>query len=181
MNKNTKILLIVSIVIFILAIGIFAILTISSNSSSNTASTQNNQTNTTEPEEFIITDNEGNELQINEDTELGMAIIFWSSDTEHSLETLELIDTYYDAYKDLIDFYIINTNEKNSNIIEIVNNCNFTFPVYYDLNNKASDFYSIDQLPTLIFIDKNDELHTINNGIDEDTLTANLDLLAEIY
>lgn len=181
MSKNTKILLITSIIVFILAIGIFMFLTFSSNNSSNTITNPNNEPTSKEPEEFIFTDSEGNELKINEDTELGMAIIFWNSDTEHSLETLELIDTYYDSYKDLIDFYIINTNEKNNNIIEITNNCNFTFPVYYDFNNKASEFYSIDQLPTLIFIDKNDELHTINNGIDEDTLTANLDLLAEIY
>lgn len=181
MSKNTKILLAISIVILILAIGIFAVLTISSNNSSNTTAKQENKTTKQEPEEFTFIDNEGNKLKINEETELGMAIIFWSSDTENSLDTLELIDLYYETYKDVIDFYIINTNEKNDNIIEIVNNCNFTFPVYYDTENKASEFYSIDELPTLTFIDKNDEIHIINNGIDEDTLTANLDILAENY
>ena len=178
MNKNTKILLIVSIVVFILAIGIFAVLTLSSKDSSTINTTETTQK---EPEEFIFTDSEGNELKINEESELGLAIIFWSSDTENSLETLELIGKYYETYKDIIDFYIINTSEKNEDIIEIVNNCEFTFPVYYDINNKASDFYSIDALPTLVFITKEDELHTLNNGIDEDTLTANLDILAENY
>ena len=181
MSKNTKILLIVSIVIFILAVGIFAFFTMNSNNTFNKNNTNQNQTNLNKSKEFIFTDNEGNESKINKETELGIAIIFWSSDTENSLTTLELIDTYYELYKDYIDFYIINTNEKNNNIIEIVTNCNFKFPIYYDFENKASDFYDIDELPTLIFIDKNDEIHTINNGIDEDTLTANLDILAENY
>lgn len=180
MSKNTKILLIISIIVFVLAIGIFAFFTLTS-SDSKINKNQANSNKVMETKEFTFTDNEGNELKINKETDLGMTIVFWSSDTENSLETLELIDSYYDLYKDYIDFYIINTNEKNDNIIEIINNCNFTFPVYYDSDNQASEFYEIDALPTLIFIDKAGESHIINNGIDEDTLTANLDILAENY
>lgn len=180
MSKNTKILLIVSIVVFILAIGIFAFFTLTSNDTKGNKS-QTGSNTVAETKEFTFTDNAGNELKINKENELGIAIIFWSSDTENSLETLELIDSYYELYKDYIDFYIINTSEKNDNIIEIVNNCNFTFPVYYDSENKASEFYEINTLPTLVFIEKNGESHTINDGIDEDTLTANLDILAENY
>lgn len=181
MSKNTKILLIVSIIIFILAIGIFAFLTINSNRTSTTNQVQNNSNETQEVEDFTFTDNNGNELKIDNSSGLGRTIIFWNSDSENSLDTLELIDSYYETYKDLIDFYIINTNEKHQNIISIVDNCDFTFPVYYDHENKASEFYSIGKLPTLIFIDKQGEIHTINDGIDEDTLTANLDILAENY
>lgn len=183
MSKKTKILLIVSIVVFILAIALFFILINMSNKPADTTAKQSSNLVQApeEPEVFTFVDNKGNEMTINEETELGMAIVFWSSDTENSLDTLNLIDKYYEAYKDLIDFYIINTEEKNDDIVEIVNNCEFTFPVYYDPNNKASEFYSVGALPTLTFIDKNDEIHTLDNGIDEDTLTANLDLLAENY
>lgn len=182
MSKNTKILLIVSIIIFIIAVGIFAFAQITSKQNSNTPDTTNKIANEPqEPEEFIFSDHEGNELKIDDSSDLGMAIIFWNSDSENSLDTLELIDSYYETYKDSIDFYIINTNEKHQDIITIVDNCGFKFPVYYDYENKASEFYTIEKLPTLIFIDKQDEIYTVNNGIDEDKLTANLDILAENY
>lgn len=180
MNKNTKILLIVSIIFFIIALGIFVFGKINSNKT-NTNQTANNSQKIQEPEEFTFTDGEGNEYKINEASELGIAIIFWSSDTENSSETLELINNYYEIYKDSIDFYIINTNEKYEDIISLVDGLDYTFPVYYDSQNKASEFYTIETLPTLIFIDKQDEIHTLNGGIDEDTLTANLDILAENY
>lgn len=184
MTKSTKILLIVSIIFFIIAIGIFAFFKLTSNQISNVntvnqVSKESNQPQ--EPEEFTFTDSDGNELKIDDSSELGKVIIFWNSDSENSLDTLELIDSYYETYKNYINFYIINTDEKHQDIITIVENCNFTFPVYYDNKNKASEFYSIDKLPTLIFIDKQDEIHTVNDGIDEDTLTANLDILAENY
>ena len=178
MNKNTKILLILSIILFIIAIAIFAFCKINSNT---TTPKQQSSEQTSEQVEFTFTDDNGNEYKIDEESEFGKAIIFWSSDTENSLETLELIDTYYEIYKDSIDFYIINTNEKHKDIISLVNGCNFSFPVYYDSNNKSSEFYTIEKLPTLIFIDKQDEMHTLNGGIDDDTLTANLDILAENY
>ena len=178
MSKNTKKLLIFSIIIFIIAIGIFAFFQITSTTKNpeNTLQNSNNKTN-----EFIFTDAEGNKLKIDKTSNLGMTIIFWNSDSENSLKTLELVDSYYEMYKDSIDFYIINTNEKHKDIISIVNNCDFSFPVYYNHENTASNFYTIEKLPTLIFIDKQGEMHTINNEIDEDTLTANLDILAENY
>lgn len=180
MSKKTKTLLIISIIFFIIALGIFLFAKINSNKT-NTNQIANNSQNVKESKKFTFTDNNGNEYKINKSSELGKAIIFWSSDTENSSETLELINTYYETYKDSIDFYIINTNEKYEDIISLVENLNYTFPIYYDSQNKASEFYTIEKLPTLIFIDKQNEIHTLNGRIDEDTLTANLDILAENY
>ena len=177
MSKNTKFLLIFSIIIFIISIGIFAFFQINSKQLSNTNTPNTNNG----PIEFTFTNSEGTEFKIDNSSNLGKAIIFWNSDSENSLDILEMVDSYYETYKDDIDFYIINTNEKYNDIISLTNNLDFKFPIYFDNNNEASNFYDIKNLPTFVFIDKDNEIHTINGGIDEDTLTANLDLLAEFY
>lgn len=182
MNKNTKILLITSIIIFILAIIIFSILLFASRNADKTyniakAPVLKDNSN----QEFSFSDSNGNKHTIKEFSGLGTAIIFWSSDTEYSLSTLELINKYYETYKDDINFLVINTNEPYKDIQSLVADFEYNFPLYFDTENLASNFYTIDILPTLIFIEKNDEINIITGLTDEDTLTANLDILAENY
>ena len=54
----------------------------------------------------------------------------------------------------------------------------------YDLDYSAKNEYNITTIPTLVFINKNKEIiNTISKieHINEDVITANLDILAENY
>ena len=181
MNKNTKILLIASIIIFVLAIIIFSLLMFTSRNADETYKNTKDPIQENTSEEFSFIDLDGKKHTIQEFTRLGTAIIFWRSDAANSLSTLELINKYYETYKNDIHFLVINTEEPYDDIQSLVAEFEYSFPLYFDTENLASKFYTLDQLPTLIFIEKNNEMNIISGGIDEDTLTANLDILAENY
>lgn len=181
MNKNTKILLIASIIIFVLAIIVFSLLMFTSRNADETYKNTKTPIQEDTIQEFSFIDLGGNKHTVQEFTGLGTAIIFWRSDAANSLSTLELINKYYETYKNDIHFLVINTEEPYDDIQSLVAEFEYSFPLYFDTKNLASKFYTIDQLPTLIFIEKNNEMNIINGGIDEDTLTANLDILAENY
>ena len=180
MNKKSIILLVFSIVILILAIFIYVILQSKKEQSNIEPSNPNTVEETIK--EFSFCNEEKKYFNISDFFDKPIALVLWRSDSEHALETIELLNNVYENYKKDINFLVINTNEPDKNIIETIKECNFSLPIYYDINNTASEYYSYDNLPFFVFIDKNGEVsNQFEKDITEDKLTANLDIIAENY
>lgn len=182
MNKKSIIFLVVAIIFFIIAICIFVYAnTIVSNDEENIA-IETEIVEEDEEEPFIFYDNNENEFTLENFEGAPIALVLWSSDTENSFEVIELIEQVYKDYKNEVNFLVINTEEPDDNIIEVIEECNYSFEVYYDLDNLASEYYSYTALPTLIFMESNGEIsNQIEGVITEDSLLANLDLISENY
>ena len=181
MNKKSIIFLIVAIVFFIVAICIFVYAN-SIVSSDNKDVVVESEIVEEEEEPFTFYDDNGNEFSLENFDGAPTTLILWSSDTENSFEIIELIEEVYNDYKNNVNFLIINTEEPDENIMEVIEACNYSFEVYYDLDNKASEYYSYSLLPTMIFMEANGEIsNQIESSITEDSLLANLDLISENY
>lgn len=184
MSKKSIGFLVFAIIFLVLAIGIFAYSKISNNNSNeNIANT--NTTNSAEenkPEGFVFYDENGNEFSISNFEGTPIALVFWSSDTDYSFEVVEMIEKVYNEYKSDVTFLIINTEEKSANIVDTIANCNYSFQVYYDTQNLASEYYNYSKLPTLIFLEADGtKSNQIEGEITEDSLLANLDIIAGNY
>ncbi len=182
MNKKNIMFLSFAILLFIIAIAIFiyANSNVTDNNPNNPI--QNPTISSKEKAEFSFYDEEKNKFKISEFNDKAMALILWSSDTENSLDIIELLDNVYAEYKDKINFLVINTNEPNNDIINLVKECNFSIPVYYDLNQEASEYYSFEKLPTLIFFEEDGTISKqTEENITEDALLANLDIISKNY
>lgn len=187
MNKKNIIFLVVAIIVFLIALAIF----IFANSSSNNTTPKNDTStklpdvsneDSTKPKEFTFYDSENNEYKMSDFENKPIALVLWSSDSENALSILEMIDSLYDTYKDSVTFLLVNTAEPATDIIDIVQKCNFTIPIYYDTNSIASDYYTYEKLPTLIFIEDNGEVsNQIEETLSRDALLANLDIIAKNY
>lgn len=179
MSKKSIAFLVFAIIFFVLAIGIFAYSKIIENNSEENNIVSQTQTDNSG---FIFYDENENSFNMSNFEGSPIAMVFWSSDTENSFEVVEMIESIYDDYKDDITFLIINTEEKTKNITETIANCGYSFQIYYDKDNLASEYYEYEKLPTLIFLESSGDIsNKIEGEITEDSLTANLDIISKNY
>lgn len=184
MSKKSIAFLVFAIIFFVLAVGVFVYSKVSLNKNTSLEEPESNA-QTAEPEkeeEFIFYNEKDEEFKISDFDGKPIALILWSSDTDNSFEIIEMVEKIYSDYKDKVNFLVINTEEKTSDITETVANCGYSFQVYYDKDNLASKYYEYEKLPTLIFFDADGkESNKIEEKISEDSFLANLDIIAENY
>lgn len=180
MNKKSIIFLIIAIIILLLAIALFTFANNKNSSSEDSNIVQKNSEN--KKTELTFSDSENKEYKFSDFSDKPIALLLWNSDTENSMELIELTEKYYNDYSNNINFLVLNTNEKNTDIIDIVKKSNFEIPIYYDTNSKVSDFYSFQELPTFIFFNKDGKIENqVEKNITEDAYLANLDIISENY
>ena len=181
MNKKNIIILVVAIIFFIVAICIFVYAN-NNVSSDNENVIVESEIIEEEEEPFTFYDSNGNEFSLENFDGAPIALVLWSSDTENSFEIVELIEEVYNDYKNDVNFLVINTEEPDEDIMETIEKCGYSFEIYYDLDNMASEYYSYSLLPTIIFMEADGEIsNQIESSITEDSLLANLDLISENY
>ena len=203
MNKNNIILLILAILFFIFA-ALFAYSSFtdinvnniansptintpnntSNNTPSNTSNTSANNTSMTEEEffnnidyenftDFKFTNENNNELKISSYLEKPIVILFsdFTDNSEDSNSFKTILESYYEDYKGDVQFFCIDKNnvpEYDSDI-----------KLYKDVDGIKN--YSIEKLPTLLFIDSEGNIMNKVTKITEDSMEANLDLIIGNY
>lgn len=186
MNKKNIIFLICAILILIVAIIIFVVAT--SQDSGNEIGDIKNTIKNLEPvetETFSFSDSAGKNYYLSNFNDKPIALILWSSDSENALEIIQLVEQYYNSeqFKNSINFLVVNTNEPNKNIKQIVENCEFNIPVYYDTNSTATNKYTFSKLPYLVFIKEDGTIsnelkpNETKKNLTPDVFEANLELL----
>ena len=186
MNKKNIIFLICAILILIVAIIIFVVAT--SQDSGNEIGDIKNTIKNLEPvetETFSFSDSSWKNYYIINFNDKPIALILWSSDSENALEIIQLVEQYYNSeqFKNSINFLVVNTNEPNKNIKQIVENCEFNIPVYYDTNSTATNKYTFSKLPYLVFIKEDGTIsnelkpNETQKNLTPDVFEANLELL----
>lgn len=178
MNKKNIILLIIAIIILAISI-VFLVFTNRQDVQENSNTVQKSPETKTE---LTFSDDKNNNYKLSNFSNKPIALILWNSDSENSLDIIQLVQKHYTEYSDTINFLIVNTKELNPDIQSIVKECNFIIPIYYDINSTATDVYSFSKLPTLIFFKENLEFENkIEANITEDSFLANLDLITNNY
>lgn len=138
----------------------------------------------------LIYDEENNKKELSEFSYKPMALFFFNTSEIDCYEIMEILQKNYDTYKEKVNFINIavidGVSETKGNVIEYVKSNNITMPVLYDTDYSAKNEYEVNEIPTLVFINKHKEIiNTVskykNEEIDEDLIQANLDILSENY
>lgn len=200
MNKKNKYLLIFAIIFFVSAL-VFLLSTLSGNKNSdnniinNSSSILVNETNDTTslgdttnisdtsdstseelPDmeydsliDFTYYNKENEEFNLSRFKDKPVAILFsdFSESYDTSVEYLSLLNSFFEKYKSNVQFLCID----KSNFVDTDSN----IEVYKDKD--GIEKYSVETLPTLIFIDKKGEITNQITTITLDSLEANLDLI----
>ena len=124
---------------------------------------------------FSVQDKDGKLLNLSDYSNQPIVIYFWNESNEDSVEMLNKINEQYENYKDEIVFIAISTEEYNKKQ-------EIKIPVYEDIQKEVASLYNITELPTIIYINKENEVFNAKTGISStDAIKANLDILSENF
>lgn len=197
MDKKSIVLLIISGIILCIAI-VFAIWSFNvdlsiaqnnnvSNSEESTKNTVEQENKNTQEEsetqdftatytDFTLEDLEGNEIKLSDHKDRPVVVLFWSSENQDSVTMLNKINEQYDTYKENISFIAIKAEEIDEDLGEI------KVPIYVDKNQEVMKIYNVTDLPTILYITKENEIFNAKTGLTtDDALKANMDILSENY
>ena len=128
--------------------------------------------------DFTIYDENNSEIKLSEFKDKPTMLLFFNPDNEDSMTVLKKVEDIYKNFEDGVEFLMINTSQ---NIDKDLSK-EYTLKIYYDFYKEASRNYNITELPSMIFINKDNEVFNAKSGvISADALDANLTILMENY
>ena len=131
---------------------------------------------------FLVYDESGAEVSLDSFSGKPVFILFWQTSQEDSIEMLKTLNTVYEKYKDDVIFLSIADTASKAEVQTIVQENAIQIPMYYEQDLAASLAYNITNYPTSIIKDKNNNVVNTKVGkMEEDTILANLDILAENF
>ena len=109
---------------------------------------------------------------------MATVVCFWNPDNKDSVDVLKKIDAMNEKYEETIKFYMINTSDE---MPEDLKN-SLSIDVYYDKLKEGTSKFYITEVPSIIYIQKNNEvLHAKAGLTSTDALEANFDILSENF
>ena len=195
-EKKNIILLIIAIILFLVAL----IFLVWSTKQKNIDNTNINNTNeileeNIEPQREIESSNtqdvEGvsyrdisiytedeTQVKLSEFSEQPVMILFWNPENEDSVEVLKKVNGRYSDYKDKIEFLMISTSKEIPEELK----SEISMKIYYDLNGECQEMYNATVIPTMVYIDGNNEVINAKSGVpSNDAIEANLDLISNNF
>ncbi len=131
---------------------------------------------------FSVKDENGNVVSLDDYSGKPVYILFFNTTQTESIEMLEILNNVYNNYKDKVVFFTVVNIEEKENVQKILQEKSINIPVYYEEGLAASKTYNISAYPTSVIKDKNNSIVNQKAGkLEEDTILANLDILAEEY
>lgn len=130
--------------------------------------------------DFIVFDVKGNEVRFSDYAGKPIVLNFWASWCPPCKAELPDFENAYLEQKEDVVFLMVNmtdgqreTQEKAFSYIE---DKEYTFPVFYDLDMNVASVYGITSLPTTVFIDESGVLKDAYIGqINEETLLKGIE------
>lgn len=134
-----------------------------------------------------VYDGSNAEVNISDFDDKPMAIVFFNTTNEESVEALKIFAEQESEYSEKVNIVAVcvvdGTSENPESVKEYLaeNKIELTNLVF-DLDYSAKNEYKVSKIPTFVFVNKNKEIiNTLEVDINEDIITANLDILAENY
>lgn len=137
--------------------GVVATLIISVSASAATAPTP--------APDFTLKSSAGDNIRLSEQKGKVVMLNFWASWCGPCRQEMPLLDGIYKKYsKTGFVLLGINVEEDSTDAKKMLKNLNVTFPILFDSDNKLSNLYKLDAMPTSIIIDKKGKIRYIDRG-----------------
>ena len=132
--------------------------------------------------EFVVYDNDGNEVKFTDKIGKPIIINFWATWCGPCKKEMPHFEKAYREYGDRIEFMMINPtdgiNDTHESVDKFIEDYGYTFPVYRDTDVYAASVYGINSFPNTFFIDSDGYvLGYMPGSMDEETLYACIDIL----
>lgn len=186
-NKSLIIVAVAFAAIMILAVALYPKLAEKANEATTeaaeiTESTEAAQSTTKaeypEYADIEIFDTKGNAVRLSDLEGKPMIINFWATWCGYCLYEMPYFEEAYKKYGDEIQFLMVNANDDFSDAREFIDEKDYTFPCYYDLEYSAYMTYGLSSLPRTVAIDaEGNMLYNRAGLISEETLQRIIDTI----
>lgn len=131
----------------------------------------------------VVKDVNDNQIILEPKEDIPMVVILTDFSNEQSAQVLKISQTYYESYKEKVEFTCVVVNQQIEKVEKYINENNISIPVVYDTKESALVLENdITNFPTILMINKNGEIiNTLTSEINDDIIEANLDILSENY
>lgn len=106
--------------------------------------------------ELTFLDMEGNTVKLTDYFGKPMVLNFWASWCSPCKSEMPLFQEKYEEYGDEVNFLIVALVDGTTETVEsakaYIEQKKYTFPVYFDTKNQASEIYGVNAIPTTFFI-----------------------------
>lgn len=128
--------------------------------------------------DITVEDVSGNKVKLSDYKNQAAMILFWNSNNADSVEMLRRVNAFSEKYAEKVKILAIDTLDENPE--ELLQG--ITIPIYYDKDRSAQNNYNITELPSMVYINKENEVYNSKIGLTSiDALEANFDIMAENY
>ena len=108
---------------------------------------------------------------------------FWASWCSPCKSEMPTFQKIYESYGDKVEFVIVNltdgSKETKESAMDFISKNNYTFPVYYDVDQSAAYAYSVSSIPTTYFIDSEGFVVAYSKGtLEEETFLKGIKMIS---
>jgi thioredoxin signature protein len=156
----------------VILVAVFALFYIAGPNRHNKGSTQKDGSSAVEHEltgqqlpEFEMVDQAGYQKKSTEFYNKPMLVVEWASWCPDCQKQLPEIQKVYEKYKGRIHFVMLDMldskRETKERADQYISEKDYTFPYYYDTDERAADILHVQSIPTIYLVDKNQKVKKV--------------------
>lgn len=118
-----------------------------------------------EAPDFTLKSNSGKNLRLSEYRGQVVLINFWAAWCGPCRQEMPVLDELHSNYEQLgFSVLGVNVDEDAAKADKLLRDIPVTFPVLYDSDNKISELFNIDAMPTTILVDRDGNMRYLHRG-----------------
>ena len=133
--------------------------------------------------EFTVYDAEGQPVSLSDFSDRPIVLHFWASWNDQCREDLHVFEEAYQEYEQQVEFLMINMTDGSKETLEtasaFLDRVQYSFPVYFDLDQSAYETIPVRSIPSTYYIDRDFQMvaRAAGGTNTEETLEEGLQLL----
>ena len=117
--------------------------------------------------DFTLASNQGENIRLDDLHGEVVMINFWATWCGPCLQEMPLLDELYQKYESA-GFTLLGINvedqDDSAKVNEMIEKLQVSFPILYDVESIASELYSVDAMPSTVFVDREGNFRYLHRG-----------------
>ncbi len=115
--------------------------------------------------DFTLKSRSGENLKLSEYRGQVVMLNFWASWCGPCRKEMPLLEDLYRRYKDLgFTILAVNVEETSNDALEMLKEISVSFPVLFDNENKVSDTYGVEAMPSTVLLNRDGKMRFVHLG-----------------